>query len=94
MRLIALMVLLASCSAHGGEPDNYCIDAEANQQWARLLMKAPDDPMTIRLYALRDGLCSMADRGQFKLEVATAIFEDARSPEVRECFKSAIVAKQ
>jgi hypothetical protein len=69
-------------------------NAAANRQWATRLMKAPDDPMTIRLYALRDGLCSMADRGQVKLEVVTAIFEYARSPEVRECFKSAIVAKQ
>ncbi len=86
MRLLALMVLLASCSAHGDDPDNYCNDAEINQQWTRLLMKSPDDPMTIRLYALRDGLCSMVDRGQVKLGVAIAIFEDARSPEVMECF--------
>ncbi len=88
MRLLALMVLLASYSVHGDEPDNYCNDAENNQQWTRLLMKSPDDPMTIRLYALRDGLCSMVDRGQVKLGVAIAIFEDARSPEVRECFRN------
>ena len=69
-------------------PDNYCNDAEINQQWTRLLMKSPDDPMTIRLYALRDGLCSMVDRGQVKLGVAIAIFEDARSPEVMECFRN------
>jgi len=62
-------------------------DAETNRQWARLLMKSPDDPMTIRLYALRDGLCGMVDRGQVKLEVAIAIFEDARSPEIMECFR-------
>ncbi len=42
MRLQALMVLLASCSVHGDEPDNYCNDPEINQQWTRLLMKAPD----------------------------------------------------
>ncbi len=42
MRLLALMVLLASCSAHGDDPDNYCNDAEINQQWTRLLMKSPD----------------------------------------------------
>ena len=88
MRLLALMVLLASCSVHGEEPDNYCNDAETNQHWTRLLMKAPDDPMTIRLYALRDGLCSMVDRGQVKLEHAVIIFEDARSPTVRECFRN------
>ena len=51
-------------------------------------MKSPDDPMTIRLYALRDGLCAMVDREQVKFEVATAIFEDARSPEVMECFRN------
>jgi len=73
MRLLALMVLMASCSAHGDEPDNYCNDAEINQQWARLLMKSPDDPMTIRLYALRDGLCSMVDRGQVKVKPAPAV---------------------
>ncbi len=88
MRLLALMVLLASCSVHGEEPDNYCLDPEVNQQWTRLLMKSPDDPMTIRLYALRDGLCSMVDRGQVKLGVAIAIFEDARSPQVMECFRN------
>ena len=37
MRLLALMVLLASYSAYGEEPDNYCNDAEANRQWATLL---------------------------------------------------------
>ena len=88
MRLIALMVLLASYSAHGDEPDNYCNDAEVNQKWTRLFMKSPDDPMIIRLYALRDGLCAMVDRGQVKLEVATAIFEDARSPKVMQCFRN------
>ena len=88
MRLLALMVLLASCSAHGDDPDNYCNDAEINQQWTKLLMKSPDDPMTIRLYALRDGLCSMVDRGQVQLGAAIAIFEDARSPEVMECFRN------
>jgi len=51
-------------------------------------MKVSDDPMTIRLYALRDGLCGMVDRGQVKLEVAIAIFEDARSPKVMECFRN------
>ncbi len=51
-------------------------------------MKVSDDPMTIRLYALRDGLCGMVDRGQVKLEVATAIFEDARSPKVMECLRN------
>ncbi len=88
MRLLALMALLASYSVHGDESDNYCNDAEINQQWTRLLMKSPDDPMTIRLYALRDGLCNMVDRGQVKLGVAIAIFEDARSPEVMECFRN------
>ncbi len=88
MRLLALIVSLASCSAHGDDPDNYCNDAEINQQWTRLLMKSPDDPMTIRLYALRDGLCAMVDRGQVKLGVAIAIFEDACSPEVMECFRN------
>ena len=58
MRLLALMVLLTSYSVHGDESDNYCNDAEINQQWTRLLMKSSDDPMTIRLYALRDGLCA------------------------------------
>ena len=88
MRLLALMIFLASCSAHADEPDNYCNDPKINQQWTRLLMKSSDDPMTIRLYALRDGLCSMVDRGQVKLKVATAIFEDARSPEVMQCFRN------
>ncbi len=88
MRLLALMVLLASCSVYGEEPDNYCLDAEVNQKWTRLFMKSSDDPMTIRLYALRDGLCSMVDRGQVKLGVAIAIFEDARSPEVMQCFRN------
>ncbi len=42
MRLLALMLLLASYSAHGDEPDNYCNDAEINQQWTRLFMKSSD----------------------------------------------------
>ena len=41
MRLLALMIFLASCSVHGDESDNYCNDAEVNQQWATLLLKAP-----------------------------------------------------
>ena len=69
-------------------PTNYCLDAEVNQKWTRLFMKSSDDPMTIRLYALRDGLCTMVDRGQVKLGVAIAIFEDARSLEVMECFRN------
>ncbi len=88
MRLLALMVILASCSAHGEERDNYCLDAEVNQKWTRLFMKSSDDPMTIRLYALREGLCEMVDRGQVQLGVAIAIFEDARSPAVMECFRN------
>jgi hypothetical protein len=71
------------CCSHLAQADdsevNYCRDAEANQQWGKLIEEAPGDAdLLMRLFALRLGLCQLVDSGQLDLDRATEIFELAR----------------
>lgn len=43
--------------------------------WDKLLSTNPNDPVVIRLYGLRRGLCSMIDDGLAELDQAIRIFD-------------------
>ena len=79
----ALLVSLLSINAVSAE-ENYCRDSAVNQQWADLLAKSPNDPLIVKLFALRFGLCMLVDRRSITLDQATDIFEEERSEAVME----------
>jgi hypothetical protein len=71
-------------SSQAEESPNYCLDPQANSEWATLLSKNPNDDIVARLFALRIGLCELVSRKIITLDRATDIFEPERDKAVRE----------
>jgi hypothetical protein len=85
MRWIVLCLWLCIGVPSGAAAgENYCHDEAVNAEWDELLADTPRDAIVIRLYALRQGLCGMIDRGQVGLDQATRIFELEHMKGVRE----------
>lgn len=80
-----LVVLALSAPALATNSQNRCHDPATVADWEKLLSDNPRDPVVIRLYGLRRGLCSMIDDGRVELDQAIAIFnqEHARGASVR-----------
>lgn len=74
------------------ESKNYCHSAENKQEFEGLLAKHPGDTGIIKLYALRDGLCSMIDAGKVSLDDGIDIWELERSKIVVERTKDELSA--
>jgi len=66
------------------EPTNHCHKPEVAAQWEQLLANSPKDPIVIRLYALREGLCRMVDDGLVELDQAIDIFNREHARGVME----------
>lgn len=75
---ILMPLLLAATVSHAEESPNYCLDADANQEWTRIYSNNPDDNDIAKLFALRTGLCEMVRRKAITIERATKIFEEER----------------
>lgn len=57
---------------------NYCKDSAQNDKWGKALAEYPEDPIIIKLFALRAGLCVMVDAGAVSLTDAINYFEEER----------------
>jgi hypothetical protein len=55
---------------------NYCKDQEKNAAWARMFGQYPRDPVVVKLYAMRSGLCVMIDAGLITLDDGIIYFEE------------------
>lgn len=75
--IFILPILLAVPSLWAVEPETYCHDAAAWQEWDDLRAKYPDDPELIALYALRVGLCAMVEKKQIDADTARKTFDAA-----------------
>jgi len=83
----APLLLVASVlpiSVVGQEVVNHCHKPDVDAQWEQLLANSPKDPIVIRLYALRVGLCRMADEGLVDFEQAIDIFNKEHARGVME----------
>jgi len=68
-------------------PDNYCHDPKVDAEWSRMLAETPADPIVIKLYALRAGLCGMVDKKLVNLDEAARIWELERVESAVQRFK-------
>ena len=50
------------------ESENYCHDPETTATWERMFKDSPEDPIVVKLYSLRKGLCAMIDEGKISFE--------------------------
>ena len=76
--ILALTLLFLPLPVVANDDPNYCLDPEANQQWARMFMDSPDDD------ALRLGLCQLVEKELITLQRATDLFEIERVEVVRK----------
>ena len=81
---IALFLLLSATAAQAAESPNYCLDEEANKEWAQIYSENPNDNDIAKLFALRAGLCEMVRRKTLTIKRATEIFEKERARTVGE----------
>jgi len=67
-------------------PDNYCHDPSIAADWRRMLSETPNDPLVVKLYGLREGLCGLIADGRVSLDQATEIWEHERAESVIQRF--------
>lgn len=88
MKKLLLLALLLSSAVRAEiemkEGQNYCDDPEAVKSNHDLLAKNPNDPLIIRLVALRAGLCALVDEKKISLDQAIDIFTDEKNRTVVE----------
>ena len=84
--VVAMVTARARSSAEPVE-ENYCHDAGVVAEWETMRAGSPNDPIVIKLYGLREGLCGIVDRGLVGVDEATEIWERERAESVVERFK-------
>ena len=82
-----LLVLGLSLLALADDSRNRCHDPATVADWGKLLSSNPRDPVVVRLYGLRRGLCSMIDDGLVELDQAIEIFNQEHARSVVERYK-------
>jgi len=85
MKALLMLMLAVSFGLQAEErPVNYCKDPEKAAEWEKHLADTPEDPLIIKLYALRVGLCKMVDEGKVELEEAIRIWDIEHARSVNE----------
>lgn len=74
-----LFVFLLGFAVNGLASENYCHDAAEIKTWDEVIAKHSAEPLLIKLYAMRVGLCQMVDDGKIDLDTAIDVFEAERS---------------
>jgi hypothetical protein len=85
--MIGLLLARGALAATAPEEANYCHDPAVDAQWERMLGETPEDPIVLKLYGLRSGLCSMVDHGKISLNQATEIWERERAESVVQRYR-------
>jgi len=85
--LILLSGLIAA-TAHAGWDDelyeNQCHDQAAWDKIDDLLKKVPNDPIVIRTYAMRLGICRLIEEKKISLDTGIQVFDIERQRAVME----------
>jgi hypothetical protein len=63
---------------------NYWKDPQKAAEWEKHLTDTPEDPLIVKLYALRVGLCKRVDEGQVELQEAIRIWDIEHARSVNE----------
>lgn len=75
--LLALYLSVLACAVSASEDQNSCNNPRLNQNWADALANYPDDPVVLRMFNLRTGLCAMLKNGQIEARSAPDLWEQA-----------------
>ena len=85
--VILLSGLIGAAAYAAGNDDFYENQCHDPAVWAKmdaLLKQVPNDPLVIRTYALRRGICDLVDEGQISLENGIRIFDIERQRAIME----------
>jgi len=74
-----LFVCLMGFVVNSFASENYCHDADKIKEWEGIITKHSAEPLLVKLYAMRVGLCQMVDDGKIDLDTAIDVFEAERS---------------
>ena len=66
---------------------NTCDDEEALSLYREALSEPEDDPLVVRLYSLRYGICKLIAEGKLELEIGSRIFDQEQLRAIDEWIK-------
>ncbi len=82
-KVVHLLIITLICHV-AYATENYCHDAETNEYWENLKIRAADNIDIINLANYRKDLCAQVERGELTVQEATDLFEFERSRVVDE----------
>lgn len=92
--IAALVLLLPSLISAAEKPQNQCHNPSIWKDMKQLVIDKPEDPVIVRLYALRKGLCDMIDAKLISLDTGIELFEIEREKGIFERYKDENSAKR
>jgi hypothetical protein len=75
--LVLCLLLLSPAAYAAGDVKDSCNNPEVNQHWLEALKQHSDDPLVVRMFNMRTGLCGMLKNGQIDSETARSMWEQA-----------------
>jgi uncharacterized protein YabN with tetrapyrrole methylase and pyrophosphatase domain len=75
--ILGSLVMSASVAQAGNEGATYCQDEQVNQHWQDAVTKHKGDPLVMRLYAVRRGLCEMLAEKKVDAKAARFMWDQA-----------------
>lgn len=79
MKKIIIPLLLFSGPAMAEVEEDHCIDPDKAKNNEQLVRNNPNDPILVRLVALRAGLCDLVEKGIVDIEFAIDLFDAEKS---------------
>lgn len=79
MKKIFTALILFSSMAMAEVEENHCLNPESARNNEQMARNNPNDPILIKLVALRAGLCDLVDKGIVDLEFAIGLFDFEKS---------------
>lgn len=69
----------------------HCLDPEKAKNNDQLAQKHPNDPVIVRLVALRTGLCDLVEKGIVDVEFAIDLFDTEKSKAILKRLEEDVV---
>ena len=76
---IFTLLLLATNPVYAEVEENYCLNKDMAKNNEGLARKNSEDPIIVKLVALRSGLCELVDKGIIDTEFAIDLFDAEKS---------------
>ena len=93
LKIISLLIVIViGCAQAKIQPENYCDDKTAWNEWDELLKVHPNNKEMQMLHALRIGLCMKIEQGSITIQEAINLFNHAHQIVVERAKKRKFIS--